>query len=53
MAFTNYYNKNTNMLNEMVRKFPSNIIGKIHHFKVSAFFDGKDMNDDVYNDFKL
>lgn len=52
-AFASYYNKNTNTLNEMVRKFPSNIIGKIHHFKVNAFFDGKDMNDDVYNDFKL
>lgn len=52
-AITSYYNKNTNELNGLVRKFPSNIIGKIHKFKISAFFDGKDMNDDIYDDFKL
>ena len=52
-ATTSYYNKNTNELNGYVRKFPSNIIGKIHRFKVNPFFDGKDMNDDIYNDFKL
>ena len=52
-AITSYYNRNTNELNGLVRKFPSNIIGKVHQFKVSAFFDGKDMNDDIYDDFKL
>lgn len=52
-ATTSYYNKNTNELNGYIRQFPSNIVGKVHKFKVSAFFDGKDMNDDVYNDFKL
>ena len=52
-AVTNYYNKNTNELNGMVRKFPSNIVGKFHHFKISSFFDGKDMNDEIYDDFKL
>lgn len=52
-ATTNYFNKNTNELNGYVRKFPSNIVGKIHKFKINSFFDGKDMNDDVYDDFKL
>ncbi len=52
-ATTSYFNKNTNELNNYVRKFPSNIIGKFHKFKVSAFFDGKDMTDNIYNDFKL
>lgn len=52
-AITSYYNKNTNELNRYVRQFPSNIVGKVHRFKVSSFFDGKDMNDDVYDDFKL
>lgn len=52
-ATTSYYNKNTNDLNGFVRQFPSNIIGKIHKFKISPFFDGKDMNDDIYDDFKL
>jgi hypothetical protein len=48
-----YYNRYTNELNEMIRKFPSNILSKIHHFKVKPFFDGKDMNDDDLLDFKL
>lgn len=52
-AATSYYNRNMTELNALVRKFPSNIIGKIHGFKVSAYFDGKDMNDNIYNDFKL
>lgn len=48
-----YYNRYTNQLNEMVRKFPSNIIAKFHHFSVKPFFDGKDMNDEDILDFKL
>lgn len=52
-ATTSYFNKNTNELNGYIRKFPSNIVAKVHKFKISAFFDGKDMNDDIYNDFKI
>lgn len=52
-AITSYYNKNTNELNGYVRQFPSNIVAKFHHFQISAFFDGKDMSDDIYDDFKL
>ncbi len=48
-----YYNKYTNQQNEIVRKFPANIIGKIHGYKVRFFFDGKDLEDDIINDFKL
>lgn len=53
VAITSYYNKNTNLLNSMVRKFPSNIVAKFHHFTIRTFFDGKDMTDDIYDDFKL
>lgn len=48
-----YYNRYTNELNAFIRKFPSNIIAKIHNFKINCFFDGKDMNDDDLLDFKL
>lgn len=48
-----YYNRYTTELNEMIRKFPSNIIAKFHHFSVKPFFDGKDMNDEDLLDFKL
>lgn len=52
-AITSYFNKNANILNGYIRKFPSNIVAKFHGFKVNTFFDGKDMNDDIYDDFKL
>lgn len=49
----NYFNKNTSELNELIRKFPSNIIAKIHHYTIKPFFDGKNMQDAVLDDFKL
>ena len=52
-ATKNYYNKNTSIENSLVRKFPSNIIAKIHKFKVKLFFDGKDMDDEIIDDFKM
>ena len=52
-AGCSFYNRNTSELNELIRKFPSNIIARIHGFKISTFFDGKDMTDEIYNDFKL
>lgn len=52
-AAKTYYNKYTNNQNELVRTFPSNIIARIHGYKSTPFFDGKDMQDDIYDDFKL
>ncbi len=48
-----YYNKNTTELNQIIRKFPSNIVAKIHRYKIKPFFDGKNMQDAVVDDFKL
>ncbi len=52
-ATKSFYNKYTTILNKTIKKFPSNIIAFIHHVKVHAFFDGKDMFDDDIKDFKL
>lgn len=52
-ATTSYFNKYTNELNGYVRQFPSNVIGKMHKFKIQPFFDKKDMTDEIYNDFKI
>ncbi len=52
-AAKNYYNKNTSLENAIIRKFPTNIIAKIHKFKVKLFFDGKDMEDEIIDDFKI
>jgi len=52
-AAKKFYNKYTSKSNELVRKFPSNIIAKFHNITIKNFFDNKDMNDDDINDFKL
>ena len=52
-AAKKYYNKYTTKLNELIRKFPSNIIAKIHSIKAHLYFDNKDMSDDDILDFKL
>ncbi len=48
-----YYNRNTTESNQLIRKFPSNIVAKLLHYKVRPYFDGKDMQDDDLDDFKL
>lgn len=52
-AAKSYYNKYTNLLNDQVRKFPSNVIAKMHDIEVKLFFDKKDMHDDKIDDFKF
>ncbi len=52
-ATKNYYNKNTSLENAIIRRFPTNIIAKIHKFKVKLFFDGKNMEDEIIDDFKV
>jgi len=52
-ATKNYYNKNTSLENALIRRFPTNIIARIHHFKIKLFFDGKDMEDEIIDDFKI
>lgn len=53
VASKNYYNSNTSLLNETIKKFPSNIVAKIHGYEIRPFFDGKNMQDDIIDDFKL
>lgn len=52
-AAKSFYNKYTNKLNDLIRKFPINIIAKMHNIEIRLFFDGKDMHDDIVDDFKL
>ncbi len=48
-----YYNNNTSQLNKLIRKVPTNFVAKIHKYKIKPFFDGKNMQDAVIDDFKL
>lgn len=52
-AYIKFYNENITNYNKLIRKFPYNIIGIILKYKEKKFFDGKDLNDDITNDFKL
>ena len=52
-ATKSFYNKYTSLLNKLIKKFPSNILAKIHHIEVQTYFDGKDLFDDKKEDFKL
>lgn len=52
-ALRKYYNDTITDYNKLLRNFPSNIVGKISRHKEKTYFDGKNMNDDITNDFKL
>ena len=52
-ACKKFYNETISEYNKLIRKIPYNIIGKILKYKEKTFFDGKNMNDENINDFKL
>lgn len=52
-SYQEYYNSNISEYNKLVRSFPTNIIAMICKYKERTFFDGKNMNDEDINDFKL
>lgn len=47
-----YYNKYTTKLNSLIKKFPSNIVARIHKESERNYFDNKDLKDDDILDFK-
>ena len=53
VAARKYYNDIITDYNKLVRTFPSNIVAKISRYKTKTYFDGKNMEDDDINDFKL
>jgi len=52
-AAKSYYNKYTTSLNMIIKRFPSNIIARIHKVEERMYFDNKNMNDANILDFKL
>lgn len=52
-AAVRYYNDNTSLYNNLLVKFPSNIVGNFSRLKEKTYFDGKDLNDKIEKDFKL
>ena len=52
-ALRKYYNDIITECNKSVKVFPNMIVSKICHYKNKPYFDGKDMTDNIVNDFKL
>lgn len=53
VASRKYYNDIITDYNKLARTFPSNIVAKISKYKIRTYFDGKNMEDKIVNDFKL
>lgn len=52
-ALRKYYNDIITDYNKLVRTFPSNVVGAFSKYKIRTYFDGKNMEDEIMNDFKL
>lgn len=53
VAARKYYNDIITDYNKLVRSFPTIIVAKLNGYNLKNYFDGKDMNDEIINDFKL
>lgn len=53
VAARKYYNDIITDYNKKIKTFPSNIVAKLCGYKVKTYYDGKDMYDDIKNDFKI
>lgn len=53
VAARKYYNDIITDFNKKIKTFPSNIVAKICGYKIKTYYDGKDMYDDITNDFKI
>lgn len=52
-AAKTYYNNHTKTLNKYIKKFPSLLVARIHNIRERNYFDNKNLNDDIEDDFKF
>ena len=52
-AAKSFYNKYTTNFNALVKSFPASIVAMVLHLEEKRYFDGKNLNDEIYEDFKL
>lgn len=52
-ALRKYYNDVITDYNKLVRKIPSNLVAKVFKYKLKSYYDSKNLNDEIVNDFKL
>ncbi|MCM1371148.1 MAG: LemA family protein [Clostridium sp.] len=52
-ALRKYYNKIITDYNKYVKSFPSILVAFIFRYKKKPYYDGKNMDDEIINDFRL
>lgn len=52
-TYREYYNSNIVKYNKMIKTFPTNIVALLCKYNDKLFYDMKNMNDDIVDDFKL
>ena len=52
-ALRNYYNDIITSYNKYAKSFPSILIALIFRYKKKTYYDGKNMDDEIINDFRL
>ncbi len=53
VALRKYYNDIITDYNKLAKTFPSNLVALMCKYKKKTYFDGKNMDDKITNDFKL
>ena len=53
VASRRYYNDIITDYNKMVRSIPTNLVAKLFGYKIRTYYDGKNQEDEIINDFKL
>lgn len=53
IALRKYYNDIITDYNKLAKTFPSNLVALMCKYKKKTYFDGKNMDDEITNDFKL
>ncbi|MDO5568490.1 MAG: LemA family protein [bacterium] len=53
IVLKSYYDECITRYNKLTRMFPTNIVASICKYKERPFFDRKNMNDEIFDDFKL
>lgn len=48
-----YFNTNNNKLNELLKKFPTNIIGKLNKYKINPNYEAKEIFNSIEEDIRL
>ena len=52
-AAKSFYNTNNNKLNELLKKFPTNLIGKINKFEINSNYEAKEIFNSIEEDIRI